>query len=74
MGNEASIPVTYGTKLLNNAKVEWTKVKGNGFAPRDGHCSASVGNKVYVFGGVCWNESIGEVSEVNETLVFDSGK
>lgn len=74
MGNEASVQVTYGTKLLNNAKVEWTKVKDGCFAPRDGHCSASVGNKVYAFGGVCWNQDISEVSEVNETLVFCTGK
>ncbi|XP_031564437.1 tip elongation aberrant protein 1-like [Actinia tenebrosa] len=70
MGNEASVQVTYGTKLLNNAKFEWTKVKDGCFPPRDGHCSASVGNKVYVFGGVRWNQDISEVSEVNETLVF----
>ncbi|KAK3745773.1 hypothetical protein QZH41_015961 [Actinostola sp. cb2023] len=72
MGNQGSIPVSYGRKLLCNAKVEWLKVDDDQFDSRDGHCSATVGSKLFVFGGVRWDEEIGEVSESNKTLVFDS--
>lgn len=74
MGNEGSIPVSYGRKLLSNAKVEWIKVDDNVLAARDGHCSASVSSKLFVFGGVLWDEAIEEVSESNETLIFDTSK
>ncbi|XP_048583338.1 rho GTPase-activating protein gacHH isoform X2 [Nematostella vectensis] len=72
MGNEGSVPVSYGTRLLNDVKVEWKRSgKDCVYSPRDGHCAASVGSKLYVFGGVAWNVTIGEVSEMNEMLVYD---
>lgn len=75
MGNESSAPITYGTKLLNDVKVEWKKVEMDAKLPsRDGHCAAAVANKLYVFGGVRWLPDIGEVTESNEILVFDAGK
>ncbi|KAK3736231.1 hypothetical protein QZH41_007338 [Actinostola sp. cb2023] len=50
------------------------KVDDDQFDSRDGHCSATVGSKLFVFGGVRWDEEIGEVSESNKTLVFDSSR
>lgn len=75
MGNETSGPVTYGTKLLNNIRVEWEKVAMDVKLPsRDGHCAAAIENKLYIFGGVRWLCDIGGVSESNEILLFDVGK
>lgn len=75
MGNESSSMVTYGTRLLNDVKVEWKKVEMDAKLPsRDGHCAAAIGNKLYVFGGVRWLSDLGEVTESNEILVFDVGK
>ncbi|XP_048583339.1 putative adagio-like protein 2 isoform X3 [Nematostella vectensis] len=69
---KGSVPVSYGTRLLNDVKVEWKRSgKDCVYSPRDGHCAASVGSKLYVFGGVAWNVTIGEVSEMNEMLVYD---
>ena len=74
MGNEISGSVIYGQRLLNDIQVEWQKLEGgNEIKPRDGHCAASVGKNLFVFGGVCWGEN-GEVSESGEIFVFDSGK
>ena len=73
MGNESS--VTYGTKLLNDIKVEWKNVETQAKLPsRDGHCAAAMANKLYVFGGVRWLSDISESTESNEILVFDVGK
>ena len=73
MGNEVSGSVTYGQRLLNDIKVEWKIVDGGkDFKPRDGHCAASIGDKLFVFGGVRLGED-GEVSESREVLVFDTG-
>ena len=75
MGNESSAPVTYGTRLLNDVKVEWKKVEMNAKLPsRDGHCAAAIADKLYVFGGVRWLSDLEEVTESNEILVFDVGK
>lgn len=75
MGNESSAPVTYGTRLLNDIKVEWKKVEMDAKLPsRDGHCAAAIADKLYVFGGVRWLSDLGEVTESNEILVFDVGK
>ena len=73
MGNEVSGSVTYGQKLLNDIKVEYKKVGGGSeIKPRDGHCAASIDDKLFVFGGVCWGEG-GEVFESREILMFDAG-
>lgn len=75
MGNESSAPVTYGTRLLNDIKVEWKKVEMTAKLPsRDGHCAAAIADKLYVFGGVRWLSDLEEVTESNEILVFDVGK
>ena len=75
MGNESSVPVTYGTRLLNDIKVEWKKVEMDAKLPsRDGHCAAAIADKLYVFGGVRWLSDLEEVTESNEILVFDVGK
>ena len=75
MGNESSAPVTYGTRLLNDVKVEWKKVEMDAKLPsRDGHCAAAIADKLYVFGGVRWLSDLAEVTESNEILVFDVGK
>lgn len=75
MGNESSAPVTYGTRLLNDIKVEWKKVEMDAKLPsRDGHCAAAIADKLYVFGGVRWLSDLEEVTESNEILVFDVGK
>lgn len=75
MGNELSAPVTYGTRLLNDIKVEWKKVEMDAKLPsRDGHCAAAIADKLYVFGGVRWLSDLEEVTESNEILVFDVGK
>lgn len=75
MGNESSAPVTYGTRLLNDIKVEWKKVEMDAKLPsRDGHCAAAIADKLYVFGGVRWLSDLEEVIESNEILVFDVGK
>lgn len=75
MGNESSAPVTYGTRLLNDVKVEWKKVEMDSKLPsRDGHCAAAIAEKLYVFGGVRWLSDLEEVTESNEILVFDVGK
>lgn len=72
MGNESSAPVTYGTRLLNDVKVEWKKVEMDAKLPsRDGHCAAAIADKLYVFGGVRWLSDLEEVTESNEILVFD---
>ena len=73
MGNESS--TAYGTKLLNDIKVEWKNVETQAkLPPRDGHCAAAMANKLYVFGGVRWLSDISESTESNEILVFDVGK
>lgn len=74
MGNEGSIPVSYDRRLLNDVKIDWIKAEENHFSRRDGHCSSAVGSKLYVFGGVRWDDAIREVSESNETLIFDNSK
>lgn len=75
MGNESSAPVTYGTRLLNDVKVEWKKVEMDAKLPsRDGHCAAAIADKLYVFGGVRWLSDLEEETESNEILVFDVGK
>lgn len=75
MGNESSAPVSYGTRLLNDVKVEWKKVEMDAKLPsRDGHCAAAIADKLYVFGGVRWLSDLEEVTESNEILVFDVGK
>lgn len=75
MGNESSAPVTYGTRLLNDVKVEWKKVEMDAKLPsRDGHCAAAIADKLYIFGGVRWLSDLEEVTESNEILVFDVGK
>lgn len=75
MGNESSAPVTYGTRLLNDVKVEWKKVEMDAKLPsRDGHCAAAIADKLYVFGGVRWLSDLEEVTESNEILVFDVSK
>ena len=75
MGNESSAPVTYGTRLLNDVKVEWKKVEMDAKLPsRDGHCAAAIADKLYVFGGVRWLSDLEEVTESNEILVFNVGK
>lgn len=75
MGNESSAPFTYGTRLLNDIKVEWKKVEMDAKLPsRDGHCAAAIADKLYVFGGVRWLSDLEEVTESNEILVFDVGK
>lgn len=75
MGNESSAPVTYGTRLLNDVKVEWKKVEMDAKLPsRDGHCAAAIADKLYLFGGVRWLSDLEEVTESNEILVFDVGK
>lgn len=75
MGNESSAPVTYGTRLLNDVKVEWKKLEMDAKLPsRDGHCAAAIADKLYVFGGVRWLSDLEEVTESNEILVFDVGK
>lgn len=75
MGNESSAPVTYGTRLLNDIKVEWKKVEMDAKLPsRDGHCAAAIADKLYVFGGVRWLSDLEEVTESNEILVLDVGK
>lgn len=75
MGNESSAPVTYGTRLLNDIKVEWKKVEMDAKLPsRDGHCAAAIADKLYLFGGVRWLSDLEEVTESNEILVFDVGK
>lgn len=75
MGNESSAPVTYGTRLLNDVKVEWKKVEMDAKLPsRDGHCAAAIADKLYVFVGVRWLSDLEEVTESNEILVFDVGK
>lgn len=75
MGNESSAPVTHGTRLLNDVKVEWKKVEMDAKLPsRDGHCAAAIADKLYVFGGVRWLSDLEEVTESNEILVFDVGK
>ena len=73
MGNESSI--AYGTKLLNDIKVEWKNVETQAkLPPRDGHCAAAMANKLYVFGGVRCLSDISESTESNDILVFDVGK
>lgn len=75
MGNESSAPVAYGTRLLNDVKVEWKKVEMDAKLPsRDGHCAAAIADKLYLFGGVRWLSDLEEVTESNEILVFDVGK
>lgn len=74
MGNEGSVPVSYGQRLLNDVKIDWMKAEDNHFSRRDGHCSVAVGSKLYVFGGVKWDGAIGEVSESKETLIYDNSK
>ncbi|XP_078380436.1 kelch domain-containing protein 1-like [Oculina patagonica] len=73
MGNESSAPITYGTKLLNDVNIEWKKVEMDAKLPsRDGHCATAMANRLYVFGGVRWLSDIGEATESNEVLVFDT--
>ena len=75
MGNESSVPHSYGTRLLNDINIDWKKVELDVNLPsRDGHCAATVENKLYIFGGVRWLSDIGEVTESNEILLFDAGK
>lgn len=73
MGNESSVPIHYGTKLLNDINIAWKKLEMDAKLPsRDGHCAAAMANKLYVFGGVRWLSDIGEAAESNEILVFDA--
>jgi hypothetical protein len=45
MGNETSIP--------NSIQLQWTpiSVSGDAPAPREAHCSAVFGNRLFIFGG-----------------------
>lgn len=75
MGNDVSQDSQkYGQPLLNDMSVTWTKSKSVfPFSARDGHSSCALGNKVYVFGGVIHGEP-GQITEVNDLLVFDVGE
>ena len=73
MGNDSSQPLKYGQRLDNDITVNWKKVtRENPFPPRESHCSCSISNKLYVFGGVVADG--GEPIESNDLLVYDLGK
>ena len=73
MGNDSSQPLKYGERLDNDINVNWNKVTcPNPFPPREAHCSCSLNNKLYVFGGVVADGA--EPIESNDLLIYDLGK
>ena len=71
MGNEASQSTKLGEKLENDVKVTWHKLSSDcPFPAREGHCASSVGDKLYIFGGVTQAED-DENMESNQLLAFD---
>lgn len=71
MGNEQSQSSSSGEKLKNNIKVSWKKTADCGFHLREGQCSCSHGNKMYLFGGVIQGHAE-ELVESNELLCYDA--
>ena len=59
--------------LKNNMKVTWKKTSDCTFPLREGQCSCSHGNKMYLFGGVIQGQTE-ELVESNELLCYDVGK
>jgi len=61
-----------GKKIDTNMEVTFKRVADCQFPTREGCCSCSVGNKMYVFGGVI-HSSTDELVESNELLCYDGG-
>ena len=72
MGNEESHAVVQEQELENTVKLTWKAIKPLNISGREGHCSASVQNKLYIFGGVtCTANEV--FQEVNDFLCYDAG-
>lgn len=70
MGNQGSSSQVEGEILNNNISVSWKKVTDCGFQVREGQCSCSLGNSLYVFGGVIQK---GDSNlETNDLLKFNA--
>ena len=60
------------TSIYNSC--EYTTLKTDDkFSKIEGHCSCSIGDLVYTFGGVIQNENDGDISRENKDLnVYDT--
>ena len=71
MGNEGSHSIYYGQTIDNDITCKWKKACSNQFVAREGHCSASVENCLFVFGGVTLVEQEG--IESAQLFCFNQG-
>ncbi|KAL3866524.1 hypothetical protein ACJMK2_043817 [Sinanodonta woodiana] len=71
MGNESSqASGSYGEPVDNDIEVTWESVSADyRFPLREGQCTCSHGNKMYIFGGVLQSDT--EILESNELHCFD---
>lgn len=70
MGNEVSL-INEGTPIENDINVTWKQAKPDcPFPAREGQSYCTIGNKLYIFGGViqCKDD---EVETINELICFD---
>lgn len=71
MGNEASTP-GQGKKIPNSIELKWSKSAKSPFVPREGQAACSIGDKLYIFGGVVFNHDDGHDTEANDLIVYDT--
>ena len=71
MGNEASTQ-GQGKKIPNNIELKWIKANKCPFVPREGQAACAHGKKMYIFGGVVFNQDEGHDNETNELIVYDT--
>lgn len=69
MGNEVSL-VNEGTPIENDLNITWKQVKPCcSFPAREGQSYCTIGNKLYIYGGVIQCKD--EVETINEIICFD---
>jgi len=71
-GEQAGASMTSQERTRTDLTVSWRRLCSP-FPGRDGHCAASIGGRLYVFGGVA-QVQIDEHCESNELLSFEPGK
>ncbi|WAR00752.1 KLDC1-like protein, partial [Mya arenaria] len=72
MNGEGSTSQGSGIKIDNDMSLAWKRVTDCVFPVREGQCSCSVGNKMYIFGGVI-HSNTQDLVESNDLLCFDAG-
>ncbi|XP_052794960.1 rab9 effector protein with kelch motifs-like isoform X2 [Mya arenaria] len=71
MNGEGSTSQGSGIKIDNDMSLAWKRVTDCVFPVREGQCSCSVGNKMYIFGGVI-HSNTQDLVESNDLLCFDA--